>query len=83
MSNIELTPDNSKFIESLIVSGRATSMGQALNMAVDLLKRKVEITEAVQLGIRQADQGDLISTELVFERVERRAAEIEKSSREG
>ena len=83
MSNIELTPDNSKFIESLIVSGRATSMGQALNMAVDLLKKKVEISESVQLGIRQADQGDLISADSVFERVERRAAEIEKSSREG
>jgi hypothetical protein len=82
MSNIELTPDNSKFIESLIVTGKATSMGQALNMAVDLLKRKVEITEAVQLGIRQADQGDLIAAESVFERVERRAAEIEKNSHE-
>lgn len=83
MSNIELTPDNSKFIESLVVTGKATSMGQALNMAVDLLKRKVEIAEAVQLGIKQADQGDLISADSVFERVERRAAEIEKSSREG
>ncbi len=71
MSNFELTPDNSKFIESLIVAGKATSMGQALNMAVGLLKRKVEITEAVQLGIKQADQGDLISAESVFERIER------------
>lgn len=83
MSNAELTPDNSKFIESLIVSGKATSIGQALNMAVELLKRKVDISEAVQLGIRQADQGDVVPAEVLFDRLERRAAEIEKSRYEG
>jgi len=69
MSSIDLTPDNSKFIESLVVTGKATSTEQALNMAVDLLKRKVEITEAVQAGIRDADQGNLVPADVVFDRV--------------
>jgi antitoxin ParD1/3/4 len=83
MSSIDLTPDNSKFIESLIVSGKASSTGQALNMAVDLLKRKVEVFDAVQVGIQQADNGDLLSADDVFGRIEKRAAQIAKSSREG
>jgi len=83
MSSIELTPDNSKFIESLIVSGKANSMGQALNMAVDLLKRKIKIADDVQLGIEQADRGELLPADEVFDRLEKRAAQIEKFSREG
>jgi predicted transcriptional regulator len=83
MSSVERTPDNSKFIESLIDSGKASSMEQALNMAVDLLKRKVEISDAVQLGIEQADRGELLTGDEVFDRIENRAAQIEKSSREG
>ncbi|MDP1561595.1 MAG: hypothetical protein Q8M16_09380, partial [Pirellulaceae bacterium] len=82
MSIIDLTPDNSKFIESLIMSGKASSTGQALNMAVDLLKRKAEVFDAVQVGIQQADNGDLLSADDVFDRIEKRAAQIEKSSRE-
>jgi predicted transcriptional regulator len=79
MSSIELTPDNSKFIESLIDSGKASSMEQSLNMAVDLLKRKVKISDAVQLGIEQADRGELLTDDEVFDRIENRAAQIEKS----
>lgn len=83
MSSVELTPDNSKFIELLIDSGKASYMNQALNMAVDLLKRKVEISDAVQLGIEQTDRGELLTGDEVFDLIENRAAQIEKSSREG
>ena len=80
MSSIELTPDNAKFIESLIDSGKSSSMGQALNMAVDLLKRKVEISDAVQLGTEQADRGELLTGNEVFDRIEKRAAQLQRNS---
>lgn len=78
MSDIDLTPENLKFIEKLILSRKVNSMGQAINLAVDLLKQKVGMAEAVQFGLDQADRGDLVSGDLVFERLEGRASEIEQ-----
>jgi predicted transcriptional regulator len=49
MSSIDLTPDNSRFIE---------------------------VSDAIQLGIQQADQGDFVAVEEVFTRIEQRAAQI-------
>jgi Arc/MetJ-type ribon-helix-helix transcriptional regulator len=54
----DLSPDNAAFLESQVATGAFRSGGDALNAAVMLLRRRTEVMEKVQLGVKQLENGE-------------------------
>ena len=79
----ELSSDNQSYISDLIQSGRYRTAGEALDQAVDLLKRRQRLVDDIEAGIAQAENGDLIPADEVFDHLENRAKQIEKASHNG
>jgi antitoxin ParD1/3/4 len=78
--SIELSPENSRYISDLVSRGAFANEAQALDEAVLLLKRRESLRADVQLGIDQADRGELIPADEVFSRLEERADQIENAA---
>jgi Arc/MetJ-type ribon-helix-helix transcriptional regulator len=53
----DLTPENEAFLECLVVARDFPSRGDALNAAVNLLRRKTAIVEKIRRGLKQLDDG--------------------------
>jgi putative addiction module CopG family antidote len=79
----ELSSENQNFISDLIQSGRYRTAGEALDQAVDLLKRRQRLVDDIEAGITQAENGDLIPADQVFDHLEKRAEQIVKASNKG
>ena len=79
MSN-DLSPENAQYIQAAIESGIYQDQRQALDQAVALLKTRDALRVDVNAGIAQADQHQLLPAEMVFDRLEKRAREIESSA---
>ena len=77
----DLSPENAQYIQAAIENGFYRDERQALDEAVALLKTRDALRSDVNAGIVQADQGQLLPSEEVFERLERRATEIERLAR--
>jgi antitoxin ParD1/3/4 len=77
----DLSPENAQYIQAAIESGVYRDERQALDEAVALLKTRDALRSDVNAGIAQADQGQLLPAEVVFERLEKRAREIESFAR--
>lgn len=78
---IPLSPENEGFLRDLVSAGTFPSETDALNAAVGLLKRRQALRAEIQLGIDQADRGELIPAEEVFAEMDEYAAEIERQAR--
>ena len=78
--NINLSPDQQAFIENLVESGRFTSTDEAIGESVRLLVSREQLREQVNIGIEQADRGDLIDHDTVFADLRTRAAEIQQAN---
>ena len=68
-----LTPESDRYIKQAVANGMYQSEEQALEQAVELLKKRDQLRADVAAGIRQADCGELLPADLVFERLEARA----------
>lgn len=77
---IDLSPENRQFLESAIATGAYPSALAALDEAVLLLRQRDEVRAKLQFAVAQADRGELIPAHEVFERLERRAAEIQQQA---
>jgi predicted transcriptional regulator len=77
----DLSPENAQYIQAAIKSGVYRDERQALDEAVALLKTRDALRSDVNAGIAQADQGQFVPAEAVFERLEKRAREIESFAR--
>jgi Arc/MetJ-type ribon-helix-helix transcriptional regulator len=53
----ELSPQNERFIQQAVASGYFPNRGQALDQAVDLLKRRVALLAHVEAGTRELEAG--------------------------
>ena len=73
-----LSPDNERFLRELVTQGEFASETEAINAAVGLLRKRQCYFAEIQAGIEQANGGRLIPANEVFERLERRAGEIDK-----
>ena len=71
--SIELSPENSRYLSELVSCGAFATETQALDEAVVLLKKREALRADVQLGIDQANRGELIPADEVFSRIEKRA----------
>ena len=76
-----LSPENAHYIQAAIQSGTYKDERQALDEAISLLKTRDALRSDIIAGMAQADQGQLVPAEAVFERLEQRAREIESTSR--
>jgi Arc/MetJ-type ribon-helix-helix transcriptional regulator len=54
----DLSPNNAAFLESQVATGAFPPGGDALNAAVMLLRRRAEVLEKVQRGVRQLENGE-------------------------
>jgi len=76
-----LSPENANFIREVVASGLYQTEQQALDAAVALLKARERLRQDLLEGMVDAERGDLIPAEIVFERLEKRAAEIDSAAR--
>jgi len=53
----DLLPENERFIQDVVASGWFQSRGEALDLAVELLKRRKAILDHIE-GTRQLDNGE-------------------------
>lgn len=73
--DIELPQHQQLAIEALIDSGRFGSVQEAVTEGVRLLVSNEKLREAVQVGIDQADKGELHDHDTVFAQLKAMAAE--------
>jgi antitoxin ParD1/3/4 len=75
--NIELPAEQQAFIESLVESGRFSSVDEAVSEGIRLLASKERLKQEVQIGIQQADRGDVVDHDTVFAQLRTMAVELE------
>lgn len=84
--NISLTPDLAKFVESKVAGGQYATASEVLREGLrmlieqDQLKaiRRDELRENVRQGLEQAQRGELVDGEAVFDRLERELDDQER-----
>jgi antitoxin ParD1/3/4 len=67
--NIELPSTQQDYLEGLVAAGRYPTVNDAVREGVDLLISQEDLKQQVQIGIDQADRGELSDHESVFSRV--------------
>lgn len=72
---ISLNRDQQHFVEELVASGRFGSASSALEKAIELLKEDhrlfEELRRQVEIGLADAERGDLVDAEDVFAELKR------------
>jgi len=69
--NVELPSDLQTLAESLIASGRFSSVGEVLSEGVRLLASQERLRQQVEVGIEQADRGEVVDHDTVFTHLRR------------
>jgi len=77
----EISAKNERYLQQLVERGIYRDRGEAVDEAVELLKRRDQLRGDVHSGIEQADRGELLDAEDVFRRLEERARQIEAKAR--
>lgn len=72
--NISLSPAQQLLIENMVAAGRFSSVDEALAEGVRMLAASEKLRQQVQVGIEQADRGELLEHEVVFGRLRMLAA---------
>tara|TARA_R100000365_G_C2669894_1_gene19536 strand:- start:75 stop:359 length:285 start_codon:yes stop_codon:yes gene_type:complete len=73
--DIQLPQDQQSAIEALVNTGRFGSVQEAVSEGLRLLISNEKLREAVQIGIDQADRGELHEHDTVFAKLRSMAAE--------
>ena len=73
--NIQLPQEQQSAIENLIATGRFGSVQEAVSEGIRLLVFNEKLRQAVQVGIAQANDGDLHDHDTVFAQLKTMAAE--------
>ena len=76
-----LRPDNEKFIESAVRNGDYADRGEALDQAVDLLRKRDQLVRDVNYGIEQIERGEVVDSQEVYEELRRKAALLREHAR--
>jgi antitoxin ParD1/3/4 len=79
--NVQLTPDASQFVEGLVAAGQYPSVQDAVADGVRLLQARHALKTQIQIGIDQADRGDLHDHDEVFDSLRARLDQLKNSAR--
>jgi predicted transcriptional regulator len=77
----EISADSERYLEQVVSRGIYRDRAAAIDEALALLKRRDQLRSDVRAGIEQADRGELLDAEGVFQRLLARAHQIESSAR--
>jgi antitoxin ParD1/3/4 len=79
--NIDLPSIQQDYLEGLVAAGRFPTVNDAVREGVELLISREDLKQQVQVGIDQADRGELLDHDLVFERVRSAARAADEAVR--
>ena len=84
----EISPRSEEFIQQVVDSGRFRDRGEALDEAVQLLRRRLELLQHVDEGTRQLASGDYAEYDEkglreFFDEVQREGRERYEASKRG
>jgi antitoxin ParD1/3/4 len=85
--NVSLTPDLEQFVSSMVASGRYQTASEVIRQGLRLLQDQETTRQAhldrlraqINFGIDQANRGELLDGEDVFDELERRFARPDQS----
>lgn len=85
--NVSLTPDLEQFVSSKVASGRYQTASEVIRQGLRLLQDQETTRQAqlerlrsqINLGLEQANRGELLDGDEVFEELEKRFAEPDRS----
>ena len=77
---IQLPEEHRSVIESLVASGRFSSAEDAVSEGIRLLAANERLRSQVQIGIDQAEQGDVHDHDTVFAQLKVMAVEAEANN---
>ncbi len=80
--NIELPSDQQAFLAGLVAAGRFGSVGEAIRESVDMLISREGLRQHIQVGIDQADRGEVIDHDTVFRHLRTLATAADESARQ-
>ena len=81
ISSDRISNDNARYIDDAVRRGQYQDPSEALNEAIELLKKRDKLRADVHVGIDQANRGELLPADEVFDQLERRAQEIEDAAK--
>ena len=64
--NIELPSDQQALLAGLVAAGRFSSVGEAIRESVDPLISREGLRQQIQIGVDQANRGEVIDHDTVF-----------------
>ncbi len=79
--NLELPAEQQAFIESLVQSGRFSSVDEAVREGIRLLASQERLKQEIDVGIQQADRGDVADHDTVFDQLRTMATDLEAKNR--
>jgi Arc/MetJ-type ribon-helix-helix transcriptional regulator len=77
----EMSADNERYLQELVERGIFHNRAAAVDAAIALLRQREQLRSDVQAGIEQADRGEVLDGESVFQRLLARAQQIEAKAR--
>ncbi|MEO1428268.1 MAG: type II toxin-antitoxin system ParD family antitoxin [Cyanobacteria bacterium J06633_8] len=84
--NIKLKPEQEKFIQEQMATGRFNHVDDVINEAFKLLEEREkgleELRQKIAVGTEQIEQGRVTDGEVVFERLQEKIRKIAKESEE-
>lgn len=80
--NVNLPPYQHDFIESLVDSGQYASTDEAISASVQLLISREILKREVQIGIDEADRGEVIDHDTVWANLRAKAERMVREQSE-
>ena len=74
---VDLPADQQTYLEGLVSSGRFPTVGDAIREGVELLISHEDLKGQVQIGLDQADRGELIDFDTAFQSLRALAKELD------
>ncbi|MDZ4850641.1 MAG: hypothetical protein SGI77_15250 [Pirellulaceae bacterium] len=78
--SIQLPPSDQQAAEQLVAMGRFSSVEEVVSEGIRRLVSSEEIRSKVQIGIDQADLGELVDHDTAFERLRELAASYDRQT---
>lgn len=79
--DIQIPQDQRAFVESLIAAGKFSSAQEVVSRGIQLIASQEKLREEIQLGIHQAERGELVDHDTVFSELRALAAEAKANGK--